>query len=388
MKPEKPTNFYFDTILPEEEICNLSREKDLIISGIKKDQKLIVYGPRNFGKTSLIQSVIIPKFRKLFKDSFIFKVDLLEARSHQLISDRIRRAFEISFSESFPKKHLLELAKEMLRGFKPVLEVDPLTGLPTLTLGHKSESKEREWQDILLLIRDEISKKHNTLLIFDEFQDIHRVEGAQGEFRSILESFKNTPMILMGSKRHILSKIFALPNAPLAGFGVDISFGEIPYEEYQSYMNERFSSNDLHINLEVSSKLQDYMMRIPEPINIVCSDLLNSLSNTEITWEQVLSSVKRVVEGRTSRYHALLALFSTKEVELMKALARVEKVTHPTGISFLKEVNTTPRTVSKIIDRLLDVGIVEIRNDLTKDTAHKYYQISDPLFNIYLQRYA
>jgi AAA+ ATPase superfamily predicted ATPase len=50
--------FIFDSILDEENICNLENEKHKIMKGVDSGLKLLVYGKRNTGKTSLIKNVV------------------------------------------------------------------------------------------------------------------------------------------------------------------------------------------------------------------------------------------------------------------------------------------------------------------------------------------
>jgi AAA+ ATPase superfamily predicted ATPase len=45
--------FLFNTLLNEDEICNLASERKAIQKAVERGSKLVVYGRRNFGKTSL-----------------------------------------------------------------------------------------------------------------------------------------------------------------------------------------------------------------------------------------------------------------------------------------------------------------------------------------------
>lgn len=132
--------FVVDTILNANEICNLTKVTERLQSAITDGKKIVVYGPRNYSKTSLLQSVIIPWFRNKHKRSFVLQVDFMEARSIEAINQRICRAFEISFAESFPKRNLLESAKRLLLSFRPTVEFDQTTGQPSLSLGFNMQT--------------------------------------------------------------------------------------------------------------------------------------------------------------------------------------------------------------------------------------------------------
>lgn len=371
--------FLYDTLLDEENICDLERERDLILTGVKRGKKLVVFGPRNFGKTSLVKNVIIPHFQKEKKKNFVLFADLMEVRNLDAIHQRVHASFEKSFPRSFPGKNLLELAKKFLASLRPELSIDPLTSQPVLSISAAPSAKPITFLTILSVIRQEIAPRVPTLIVFDEFQDIAFVPEAQGLMRQALQEFRNIPIILMGSKRHILSRIFSLPNAPLASFGEDIEFHYIAYEEYYRYIMERFRERRLVISLEDAKRLQDALFRAPEAINIVCDFLYSTFHNKTIGLNQIFWAIDRVVESKQSRYEELLSLLSEKEEDILTSLAKFGTVRYPTGQEFLKTVNASPRAVKMILDYLLDKSIV--------DRGEEGYYVNDPLLYYFLKRY-
>ena len=201
--------FIFDRLVDRENICNLNRERDLLLSYIKKKANVVVYAPRNFGKTSLLKNVIIDDFKSLHKKFFIFFVDLLGVKDLDSIIRRLVNSFERSFSQSFPVKSLLENIKTFLSMLKPEVFIDTITGNPSLSLGISPGKKEYSISYVFYLI-SRISKKIPTLIIIDEFQDIISVDEAPSLFRTVLQEMGDMPVIFMGSKRHILNDIFII----------------------------------------------------------------------------------------------------------------------------------------------------------------------------------
>lgn len=73
------------------------------------------------------------------------------------------------------------------------------------------------------------------LLVLDEFQDVVDVPTAEAVFRGSLQTFPHqAPMVTMGSKKHLLTKMFARPKAPFHNWGEDLEIKPIPYGEYQA----------------------------------------------------------------------------------------------------------------------------------------------------------
>ena len=371
--------FYYDTLLDEENICNLDRERELILRGILAGKKLVVYGPRNFGKTSLVRNVIIPRFRKKQKKSFILFVDLMEVKGLEAIHQRVRAGFEKSFADSFPRKNLLEIAKRFLTNLRPKVTIDPLTGEPALSITAEAHKTDLPFTEMFSTIGEKIAAEVPTLIVLDEFQDIAFVPEAQGLFRQAFQELKGIPIVLMGSKRHILSRIFSQPAAPLASFGEDIEFHPIPYEEYHRYILERFSERKLTLSLEGAKDLQDALFRIPEAINIVCAYFQSTFQNKAINQKEIYLAIDRVVESRSSRYEELLSLFSEKEEDVIAQLAKQGTIQHPTSQEFLKMVHASARSVRMIIDRFMNRSLVE--------KTGEGYRVSDPMLFHFLKKY-
>ena len=375
--------FIYDTILTADEICNLKQERETLLKAADRKKNLVIFGPRNSGKTSLLKSVIIPEFERRHKRSFTLFCDLMGVKSAEMIHARIETAFKQAFAHAFPKKALYEKAKEFLKSLHPTLEFDPLTGEPSLSLASGSKEKHITFTEIFSVIETEIAPRYPTLIVIDEFQDIAEVTDASfvlGEIRNSFQKQDQAAIFLMGSKSHLLSRLFSQPRAPLAHFGEDLLFTPIDYAEYHKYMQERFSKKKIKISLEVSIFLQNQMGRIPEPINIVCNELYEKHEHCSLSESDVIHGMLDVLNRRQSRFESYFSQFSENEQMILKALADADFVSAPNGKAFLSTISLTARTVTAILKILMNQGVVE-------QVTGSGYCVSDPLHRLYLKRY-
>lgn len=368
--------FLYDTLLDKENICNLTQERDIIEKFIENKKKLVIYGPRNFGKTSLVKNDIIPKFRKKHKRSFVFFTDLMEVKSLNSIDLRMVNDFGMSFSESFPVKNFIDNVKRFLTGLHPEITFDPNTGEPKISIASSSTGKSASVLEIFKAI-SKIADEKETLIVLDEFQDIAFVEEAEGIFRRAFQEIKKTSIIVMGSKRHILSEIVAKPGAPLSMFGEDLEFKPIEYKEYQEYILERFKQVKLNISFDDSIYLQEKMLRVPEAINIVCAEIMNSESDKTVVKLDIDKAINAVVEKRRSRYEEYLSHFTENEESVLASIAKEGYVKHPNSQAFLKTVKPTSRMVGLIVKQFYDGSVV--------DKGDSGYFLTDPLLTCYLK---
>lgn len=372
------STFRFDEILNQDDICNLNREKRELEKAVTEKKKIIVYGRRNSGKTSVVKSFTIPYFCRKHVKSFVLFADLMEAKDISSLSERLHRAFEVAFSEAFPAKFLMKKAIDLLGTLRPQLTFDELSGKPVITIEARSSKKILSIEDIFKIIQEKIVPQFDVLIALDEFQDIAFVPEAQGILRNCFQQLGRVPMILMGSKQHMLSDLFAKPRAPLARFGEDLAFGLIPYNEFHEYMSNRFKSHKIRISLEASKELQDLLFRDAEAINIVCQSFISTGFQGAIQNENLRSQIAHVISVRSSRFETYLAQFSEKEQRVLGALAQSQWVRQPSSKEFCSLVNLTPRGVLWAFRKFLDHSVTE--------KLDQGYRIQDPLLYFYLRQ--
>jgi AAA+ ATPase superfamily predicted ATPase len=370
--------FVFDRLVDRENICNLNKEQEALRRLVQRGAKVVVYAPRNYGKTSLIKNVVIEEFRKRNKRCFVFFADLLSVRSLESLTLRLRTAFEHSFAESFPVKNLLENARHFLSALRPELSIDPLTSSPSLSLRITEDPAAQTIRSIFAHL-GRLVEELPGLIVLDEFQDIARVEEAPGIFRSCFEEIASAPIIVLGSKRHLLSSLFANPEAPLNGWGTDVEFAAIAYDEFHIYIQDRFRQRVLTISYENARYLQELMQRVPEAVNRLCQQIMDLHTGQAIEKEAIAASLMALLENRGSRYETYLGQFSSTEARVLAILAKEQVVAHPQSKQFLAGVSLSARAVGQIVTRLMDRGVVE--------KIEPGYRLSDPLLAAYLRYY-
>ena len=370
--------FIFDGLVDRDNICNLEAERKALHQAVERGTKIVLYGPRNHGKTSVVRNIVIEDFRKRYRRGFVFFVDLLGVDDLESLAERLAAGLERCFAESFPVKHLLENAGRFLGSLRPEISVDAQTGSPALALktggAPAAVTVHTIWDHIMAIARE-----RSALVVLDEFQDVALVHQGPQVMRYGLEALGAVPTIVMGSKRHMLSDLFARPDAPLAGWGTDLEFGPIPYESYHRYILERFEVAGLTITPEAAKVMQDMLQRVPEAINRVGQQILELFSAQAIGVPEIQAAVLETLRMRASRYEGYLEPFSGTDQRVMVAVARRGTVEQPQSKSFIGSIELTARTVGLSIRRLWNRGVVERHAGS--------YRIADPLLAAFLRLY-
>jgi len=370
--------FVFDRLIDRENICNQKHEQDELRKAVKHGSKMVVYGPRNYGKTSIVRNVIIEEFKKSHRKHFVYFVDLLGVRDIHSLTGRMTASLQRSFSSSFPVKGLLENARRFLGSLRPEISIDSQTGVPNISLktddSSPAQSIQALWENIT-----GITSEIPSLIVLDEFQDIAFINEGPSMMRTCLESLGDTPVLILGSKRHILSGLFAKPSASLNGWGTDLEFKAIPYDEYHQYIVERFETRQLSITFDHAVHLQDSMLRVPEAINRLCFQMQEVYENTDIDEKRIAAAIERLLENREGRYAAYLSAFSGTDERVVCEIARRSPVRQPQGKDFVAALNLSSRTAGLAVKRLMDSGVLEF--------TPEGYRIGDPLLAAYIRHF-
>jgi uncharacterized protein len=370
--------FVVDRLVDRENLCDLEREQGELRKAVKSASSLVVYGPRNSGKTSVVRNVTIEEFRASHRRAFVLFADLLGVRSMESLTARMAASLQRCFAASFPVKGLLESAKRFLGSLRPEVSLDLQTGSPSISLQAAGTTPAMALQSLWEHVA-RIAREVPSLIVLDEFQDVGSVEEGPAVMRSCLESMRDAPIIILGSKRHMLSRLFASPGAPLAGWGADLEFEPIPYTEYHAYIQERFRPRRLRLSLEQATVLQNDMQRVPEAVNRLCLQILELYERMEVGQAETQEALLRLLENREGRYAAYLSTFSATEERVLCEIARRRLVPQPQSKSFVSALGLSSRAVGQTVRRVWDQGVLE--------RIDGGFRIADPLLAAYLRRY-
>lgn len=372
--------FIFDSLLDAENICNLENEKRKITQGIDRGLKLLVYGKRNTGKTSLVKNVVAADWRRRNPSGFCMYVDLLGVRERNQISERMTIAFSEAYNACFRMKSVFDNMLKIIKGLRPSLTIDA-AGHPQLSIGTGAEDRARPFTDILKQLNHIHAANVPVLLLMDEFQDVAFVAEAEALFRGCLEDLDaGIPVVILGSKHHLMERIFARPAAPFFNWGTHVHFEAIDYHAYWRYMQERLAPAGRSISEENARYLQDLLSRVPEAVNRLCFALLSAdTPGEDLSREDIDAGLERLVYDRRNEPEKYLSLFTAADQRVMTAMAKNEPVAHPLGKAFAQQTGLTAAGVRKILMKLEDHAVVYKEDE--------GYILADPLLKQHLLRF-
>lgn len=372
-------DFVYDTPVGGENLCNLASDRLKLNDSVDRGEHVVLYGRRNTGKTSLLLHSVIPTFQNKNPKGMAMYSDLMGVQTTQDISRRLRKAFEDATKKSAPLLAAMQKVGAFVKGVRPTFSFDTY-GNPEFSLQIDNESGEVDLEDLFQLFA-KTAESRSLLLVIDEFQDVALVPQAEALLRAGLQKLPaKVPVIISGSKKHLMSKIFGRPKAPLAGWGYDFQISNIPAEEYWPYVQERLMMSGCKISLATTRFLLELVSMVPEPANIICSAILKGSPQTEITERLISETLDKVAQDRRGRYEEQLLRYSHDEQLLLITIARYQPVAEPQSKDFLRKVSKLSSSgVRKLIGRFENEAVIYREKEGVV--------IADPIMRRYLTLY-
>jgi uncharacterized protein len=213
--------FEYGGVVSGHAFCDREAEKTDLLKAIRNNDKLFVFSERRFGKTSLVRSVIdkLPS-----KRSVSAYVDLWPTDDEPSFVTALAKAITSSMSTSVEK--LLSTGKKLFGSLVPTMTVND-EGKPELSFGFSKNVKVDRALEEVLETPARIANKHdkNVVVVFDEFQQILEYQNdlVERKLRSVIQHHREIAYIFLGSRRHLIQKMFMEKNRPLYRAGDPLS---------------------------------------------------------------------------------------------------------------------------------------------------------------------
>ena len=196
--------------------------------------------PRRYGKTSLLRHVLTHASAQGWATAL---VDLEGVLSLSSLVVRIERAYD---------RELKGTVRRTVDALFRAWQVGLSLGAGGFTATLRSNPR-IDVESVLLRLLDLPAKLHErtgvrTLVAFDEFQDLLRVDGADGILRSVLQhQTAVASYAFSGSAPTLMERLFEDPSRPLLEHAVSVELGPLPADATAMYLEERFRRTDRDI---------------------------------------------------------------------------------------------------------------------------------------------
>jgi AAA+ ATPase superfamily predicted ATPase len=251
------TPFVFGRTAEEENFTDRVVERQKLSQNFQSLINTAIISPRRWGKSSLV-NYVAQELRKQKGNLRICRLDLFNVRSEAGFYKQLASAVVRATSNKV--EDWLATAKEFLAHLRPQISFS--------TDMREEISFDVEWErvqkdpDEILELPERIAqaKKLKLVVCIDEFQaiaDFRESLAFQRKLRSHWQNQQHVCYCLYGSKRHMMTRIFADPEMPFYRFGDIMLLPKIPNVDWASFIVGRFQASGKRITPELASYLAE-----------------------------------------------------------------------------------------------------------------------------------
>ena len=357
--------------------CDREAEVEQLFSQVRNGIDTTLISPRRMGKTGLILRFF--EFVKDNTDIETIYVDIYPTRSLSDFITALAEAVLLRFPE---KTSIGQRFLRFIKGFRPLIGYDALSGQPQIQLNYHSENdKEYTLQRLLQFLDDQ---KANIVLAFDEFQQIseYAEKNVEAQLRTLIQPLKNIRFIFCGSKKTMMVDMFSSAKRPFYASTRFLSLDKIPDELYADFIRNTFVKHKQVIDDEVIEHVLEWTKGHTFYTQSLCNTLF-SLGQDHVTIEHFRMACMGLLKQNEPVYFQYRQLLTKAQWNYLIAVAKEQAVEQRTAQRFLSEHQLgTPANSRRISHSLIDKELLLETTTKTETSL----QVYDVFFSRWLER--
>jgi len=330
-------------------------------------ERVYLFAPRRYGKTSLLREGLAPLAEKA-RLTLVW-CDCLPANDLAGFTQRLAGALV----EAVRRKRTTEWIKEagqLFTRLRPSLSVESDARVRIdIGMGPPADGagRDQSLEDALVGVeRLAAARKRPVAVVFDEFQQIvewDREARAEAIVRTVIQDQTGISYFFAGSQRHLLDEMFADRTRPLYKLAAPFPLGRLAADEIRPWLDARFGDTQMRLEAEAADHLMLVAAGHPWAIQYVSHfvwELKRRGGDRRVTVEDVRRGVDEALRVGATTYEAELSALTATQRRVLAAIA-VEPPESPTSSAYLQRHKLPAKSsVSQALGSLLRRGQVEV----------------------------
>jgi hypothetical protein len=371
--------FRFGALALDEAFTDREAELAELGSDILNGQDVVVFAPRRYGKSSLVWRA---SQEAIARGVLVAHVNLMTAPTREKLAEKLAETIHDDVAS------VLIRARERLRVFAglritPVVTVDADTGKLgfSFTAGRAPQDVDATLERLLELPGQLAAERgRKVCLVFDEFQEIVDIDPDLPKLmRTVFETQPEVAHVYLGSKRHMLERIFNDENEPFWRSAKQMELGVIAPPLFRGYIEARFGATGRRVGTDVVDRILEATHGHPYATQELCYFVWEE---TAEGWEAGLDNYEAALDKLLRSEHAHFSLVWEKAARaqrlVLQALAAepdrplVREYRHRHGLPGAS-------SVQRALEAL-------VKDELVAKDGRGEYRIAEPFLVEWLRR--
>jgi uncharacterized protein len=344
--------FRFGALALDDAFTDRKDEIAELKADVRNGQDVVIFAPRRYGKTSLVWRASQELVREKV---LVASVDLMTTPSPAKLAEKLARAIHDDVATPLLR------ARERLKVFSdlrvtPTITVEPETGNVAFRFGvtERGEDLHATIERLLELPGELAADRGRTVaLVLDEFQEVADVDPKLPRLmRAVFQAQPEVAHVYLGSKRHMMQRIFNDENEPFWRSAKQVELGVIPREPFAAYIKHQFERTDRYIAAEAVDAILDSTGGHPYATQELCYFAWQETAADErAEAEHVDAALTKVLRSEHAHFSLLWERASSVQRVLLGELA-LEPGRPLTGDYRRRHNLPAPSTIQRAVEAL------------------------------------
>jgi hypothetical protein len=236
----------------------------------------------------------------------------------------------------------------------------------------------------VLAAPEKIASRRNcrVVVVFDEFQRILEYENDSVErmLRSVIQKQRGVAYIFLGSRKHLIRKMFLDEARPFYRSGTHYPLGPIAAKHWLPFIRKRFRKSDKTIGDELIFSVCDLTGGHPFYTQHLCHVLWELCEpGAKVTSATLEHAVRLLLERESYAYTALWESFGLNQRRFLSGLASAPPNVKVYAADFIQRNKLrSPSTVQRVVKSLQNRDVI--------DRENSSFVVSDRFFRLWMLR--
>ena len=255
MAAEPPNPFRYGALALDDAFTDRQDEIAELEADIRNGQDVVLFAPRRYGKSSLVWRVAQ---RLVKRRVLVAQVDLMTTPTKERLAEKLAATiYEDVASPLFRAKERLRVFQNLR--IRPTVVVNPEDASLSFTFeaGRAAQDLDETLERLLELPGQLAAERdRQAVLILDEFQEIADIDRDLPKLmRAVFQQQPEVAHVYLGSKRHMMRRIFSDENEPFWRSAKQMELGVIAPELFAGYIADQFEATGRRIKPDAVDRL-------------------------------------------------------------------------------------------------------------------------------------
>ncbi len=314
--------FRYGALALDEAFTDRERETAELKADALNGQDVVLFAPRRYGKSSLVWRV---SQELIAQRALVAHVNLMTTPTITQFAEKLAQSIHEDIVSP------LFRAKERLRIFqglrvRPTINVDPEDGSLSFSFDSAPRVEDiRATLERLLELPGQLAgeRKRQVVLIFDEFQEVVEIDANLPRLmRSVFQEQPEVAHLYLGSKRHMMQRIFNDENEPFWRSAKQVELDVIEPEPFAEYILSQFARTGKQIHSAAVEAVLETTHGHPYATQELCYFLWQDTPpGGTSTPAKVMGAIAQVLNSEHAHFSLVWESASAHQRLLLRALA-------------------------------------------------------------------